>query len=67
MSTLKLLNSGHLCIVKNVSDIERRPLLGGNLNNILTFGTKHFVCYSWHVRYWDVSLYNIRLTKNNVL
>ena len=44
MSTVKLLNSGHLCIVKNVSVIERRPLLGGNLNNILTFGTKHFVC-----------------------
>ena len=37
--TVKPLNSGQL------------PLLGGNLAKIVTFGTKHFVRYSRHVRY----------------
>ena len=27
------------------------PLLRGSLAKIVTFGTKHFVCYSRHVRY----------------
>ena len=26
-------------------------LLGGNFKKIATFGTKCFVCYSWHVRH----------------
>ena len=48
---MKPLNSGHLRVLKNVSVIERCPLLGGNLKKIVTFGTKCFVRYSWHVRY----------------
>ena len=44
--------------LKNLSVIARCPLLGGNLKKIVTFGTKRFVRYSWHVRYWKVSLYN---------
>ena len=48
---MKPLNSGHLRSLKNVSVIERCPLLGGNLKKISTFATKGFVGYSWHVRY----------------
>ena len=48
---MKPLNSGHLRVLKNVSFIERCPLLGGNLKKIVTFGTKRFAPYSWHVRY----------------
>ena len=50
-STVKALKSGHLRVLKNLSVIERCPLLGGNLKKIVTFGTKCFVHYSWHVRY----------------
>ena len=32
--------------LKNISAIEKRPLLGGNLKKIVTFGTKFFVRYS---------------------
>ena len=49
MVTVKPLNSGHLRVLKNVSVIERYPLLGGNLKKVATFGTKCFVRYSWHV------------------
>ena len=49
--TVKPMNNGHLHVLKNLSVIERCPLLGGNLKNIVTFGTKHFVRYSRHVRY----------------
>ena len=49
--TVKPLNSRHLRVLKNLSVIKRCPLLGGCLIVILTFGTKHFVCYSRHVRY----------------
>ena len=42
-STVKPLNSGHLRVFKNLSVIERRPLLGGNLKKIVTFGTQRFV------------------------
>ena len=48
--TVKSLNSGHLRVLKNLSVIERCPLLEGNFKKIVTFGTKCFVCYSWHVR-----------------
>ena len=48
--TVKPLNSGHLQVLKNLSVIERCPLLGGNFKKIVTFGTKRFVRYSWHVR-----------------
>ena len=48
---MKPLTSGHLWVLKNFSVIERRLLLGGNLKKILTFVTKYFVRYSWHVRY----------------
>ena len=45
------LNSGYLRVFKNLSVIERCPLLGGNSKKIVTFGTKRFVRYSMHVRY----------------
>ena len=45
------LNGGHLRVFKNVSVIDSCPLLEGNLKKIVTFGTKCFVRYSWHVRY----------------
>ena len=48
---MKPLNSGHLRVLKNLSVIKRCPLLGGSLTEIVTFGTKHFVRYSRHVRY----------------
>ena len=48
---MKPLNSGHLRVLKNLSVIKRCPLLGGSLTKIVTFETKHFVCYSRHVRY----------------
>ena len=37
-------------VVKNMFVIEMCPLLGGNLKKNVTFGTKRFVRYSWHVR-----------------
>ena len=37
--TVKHLNSGHLRVLKNLSVIERCPLLGGYLKRIVTFGT----------------------------
>ena len=49
--TVKPLNSGRLRVLKSLSVIKRCPLLGGRLTKIVTFGTKHFVCYSRHVRY----------------
>ena len=48
---MKPLNSGHLGVLKNLSVIERCPLLGGNLKKTVTFGTDCFVRYSRHVRY----------------
>ena len=55
--TVKPLNSGQLQVLINLSVIERCPLLGGNLTQTVIFGTEHFVRYSRHVRYWEVSLY----------
>ena len=55
-NTVKPLNSGHLWVLKNVSVIERCLLLGGNLKKIVTFGAKHFVRYSRHVRCLRFSL-----------
>ena len=49
--TVKPLKNGHLRVLKNLSVIEKCPLLGGNLKKTVTFGTKCFVRYSWHVRY----------------
>ena len=46
----KSLNSGQPRVLKNLSVFERCPLLGGNLKNIVTFGTKRFA---------RSSLYNI--------
>ena len=37
--TVKPINSGHLRVLKDLSVIERSPLLGGNLKKIVTFGT----------------------------
>ena len=48
---MKPLNSRYLQVLKNLCVIERCPLLGGNLKKIVTFATKCFICYSWHVRY----------------
>ena len=48
---MKPLNSGHLRVLKNLSVIKRCALLGGSVTKIVTFGTKHFVRYSRHVRY----------------
>ena len=48
---VKPLNNGHLRVLKNLSVTERCPLLRRNLKKIVTFGTKRFVRYSWHVRY----------------
>ena len=53
---MKPLNSGHLRFLKNLSVIGRCPLLGGNLKKIVTFGTQHFVLYSWPVRYFGCLL-----------
>ena len=50
-NTMKPLNSGHLWVLKIVSVIERCPLSEGNLKTIVTFGTKCFVRFSWHVHY----------------
>ena len=51
LNTVKPLNSRHLRVLKKLSVIKRCPLLRGSLRNIVTFGTKHFVRYSRHVRY----------------
>ena len=50
--------------VKNFSAIKGCTVLGGSLMKIVTFGTKRFVRFSRHVRYWEVSLYLI--TKKNL-
>ena len=42
---MKPLNDGHLRVLKNLSIIDKCPLLGGNLKKIVTFGTKRFVRY----------------------
>ena len=31
--------------------------MGGHFKKVVTFGTKRFIRYSMHVRYWEVSLY----------
>ena len=54
--TVKLLHSGHPRVLKNLSVINRCPVLGGSLTKIITFGTKHFVRYSRVVRYLGCSL-----------
>ena len=55
--TVKPLNSGHLQVLKNLSVIERCPLLGGNFTLTVIFGTEHFACYSRYICYWEVSRY----------
>ena len=54
--TVKPLNSRHLMVSKNLSVIEKCPLLGGNLRKIVTFETKFFVRYLRHVRYLGCTL-----------
>ena len=56
MTTVKHLNSGQLPVLKNLSVIEKRPLLGGSLTKIVAFGTKRFIRYSRHVRYFGCPL-----------
>ena len=55
-NTVKPLNCGHLRVLKKLSVIERCPVMGSNLKKINIFETKCFLRYSWHVRYWDLSL-----------
>ena len=50
-NTVKPLNSGQLQVLKKLPVIKRCPLLGGSLTKIVTFGIKHFVGCSRHVRY----------------
>ena len=50
-NTVKPLISGQLQALKNLSVIERCPLLGSNFKKVVTFGIKYFVRYSWHFRY----------------
>ena len=59
ITTVKVLNSGHLRIFKNFSVIKRCPLLGCSLTKIVTFGTKYFVRYSRHVRFLGCPLLGV--------
>ena len=43
--------------MKSLSVIKNCPLLGGSLTAIVTFGTKHFVCYWRHVCYFGCPLW----------
>ena len=45
-----------LRVLKNLSVIRRCPLLGGTLTKMIIYGTRHFVRYSWLVRYFGCSL-----------
>ena len=64
---MKPLNSRHQRILKKLSVIKRRPLLGDSSTKIVSFSAKHFVRYPRHVRYFEcpllggftVSYYNI--------
>ena len=47
--------------LKKIVCYREVPLLGGNLQKIVTFETKRFVRYSWHVRYWDVRYWEVSL------
>ena len=58
----KPLNSGHLRLLKDLSVIERCPLLRGNLKKIShlrlnTLSTIQGMSAIWDVRYWEVSVY----------
>ena len=55
--TVKHLNSRYLWVSKNLSVMERCPLLGGNFKKIVTFGLNvlsaiHGMSSIWDVRYW---------------
>ena len=56
LKKVKPLNIGHLQVLKNLSIIERCPLLRGDLKKIVTFGTQHLIDYSWDVRCLECSL-----------
>ena len=57
-NTVKLLNSGHLRVLKNLSVIEGCPLLGGNFKKIVTFlSAIHGMSAIWDALYWEISLY----------
>ena len=55
--TERTLNGGNLRILKILSFIKRCLLLGCSLTKSVTFGTKHFVHYSRHVRYLECPLF----------
>ena len=60
--TVKPLNNTHLGVLKNLSVIERCPLLVGNLKRLSHLGLNvlsaiHGMSAIWDVRYWEVSLY----------
>ena len=57
--TVKPLNTTHLRVLKYLSVTERCPLLGGNFIEIVTFGSKCFDRYSWHVRYLGCLLFGV--------
>ena len=65
-NTVKRLNIGHLQVLKNLCVIKRWPLLGGSLTNIVTFGTKHFICYSSFVRFLGCPLLGSFTVKINL-
>ena len=54
--TVKPSNSGHIRVLKNVSVIDRCPVLGENLTKIVTFETKRFPMHVSNAmcRIWDV-------------
>ena len=56
---MKALNSEHLRVFKNLSAIERCPLLWGNLKKTVTFGTNCFVMLFKACSLFRMSLYFI--------
>ena len=63
---MKTLSSGHLRVLKDLSVIERCPLLEGNLKNRLSYlelnvlSAIQSMSSILDVRYWEVSLYKRR-------
>ena len=53
---MKPLNNGHLWVLKDLSVIDRCPLLGNDLKEIVRLGSKRFARYSWHVHYLECPL-----------
>ena len=63
---MKTLSSGHLRVLKDLSVIERCPLLEGNLKNRFSYlelnvlSAIQSMSFILDVRYWEVSLYKRR-------